>query len=138
MKGRKPKPAPAARKDWRVEDPNLELEQARYADPIASRELLLKHLADAPEPLPAARLARRLGLTTDSQREALSKRLAAMVRDGQALQSPEGFTTARETERVVGRVRGRPSGEVLVMPENGSAPLALARADTKEESCMRN
>jgi ribonuclease R len=136
MKGRKPKPAPAARKDWRVEDPNLELEQARYADPIASRELLLKHLADAPEPLPAARLARRLGLTTDSQREALSKRLAAMVRDGQALQSPEGFTTARETERVVGRVRGRPSGEVLVMPENGSAPLALARADTR--SLMHN
>ncbi len=38
-------------KDWRGEDPNLELERSRYADPIASRELLLKHLADAPEPL---------------------------------------------------------------------------------------
>jgi hypothetical protein len=35
----------------------LELEKSRYADPIASRELLLKHLAEAPEPLTAARLA---------------------------------------------------------------------------------
>src|ERR1700730_12894364 len=37
--------------DWRGEDPNLEFEKSRYADPIASRELLLKHLAEAPEPL---------------------------------------------------------------------------------------
>jgi ribonuclease R len=116
--------------DWRGEDPNLELEKSRYAEPIASRELLLKHLAEAPEPLSAARLAKRLGLTTDAQRDALGKRLAAMVRDGQALQNEHGFSTAGEAERVAGRVRGRASGEVLVMPDDGSAPLVLARADT--------
>jgi ribonuclease R len=108
----------------------LELEQARYADPIASRELLLKHLAEAPEPLTAARLAKRLGLHTSAQREALAKRLAAMVRDGQAIEGPSGFATAGEGERVAGRVRGRPNGDVLVMPDDGSAPLVLARADT--------
>ena len=58
---------PAA--NWRGEDPNLELEKSRYADPIASRELLLKHLREAPEPLSAARLAKRLGMNTDAQRE---------------------------------------------------------------------
>ena len=116
--------------DWRGEDPNLELEKSRYAEPIASRELLLKHLAEAPETLSAARLAKRLGLTTDAQRDALGKRLAAMVRDGQALQSEHGFSTAGEAERVAGRVRGRASGEVLIMPDDGSAPLVLARADT--------
>jgi ribonuclease R len=116
--------------DWRGEDPNLELEKLRYADPIASRELLLKHLAEAPEPLTAARLAKRLGLHTAAQREALAKRLAAMVRDGQAIEGPNGFATAGEGERVAGRVRGRASGEVLVMPDDGSAPLVLARADT--------
>jgi ribonuclease R len=120
----------AAPKDWRGEDPNLELEKSRYADPIASRELLLKHLADAPEPLSAARLAKRLGLNTDTQRDALAKRLTAMVRDGQALQNEHGYCTAGEAERVAGRVRGRASGEVLIMPEDGSAPLVLARADT--------
>ncbi|HMD75165.1 MAG TPA: ribonuclease R [Steroidobacteraceae bacterium] len=120
--------APA--KDWRGEDPNLELEKSRYAEPIASRELLLKHLADAPEPLSAARLAKRLGLNTDAQRDALGKRLAAMVRDGQALQSERGYSTAGEAERIAGRVRGRASGEVLIMPDDASAPLVLARADS--------
>src|SRR5579863_8168684 len=117
-------------KDWRGEDPNLELEQLRYADPIASRELLLKHLSEAPEPLTASRLAKRLGLDTERQREALAKRLAAMVRDGQAIEGPNGFATAGEGERVAGRVRGRANGEVLVMPDDGSAPLVLARVDT--------
>jgi ribonuclease R len=108
----------------------LELEKSRYADPIASRELLLKHLAEAPEPLTAARLAKRLGLNTAGQRDALAKRLAAMVRDGQAIEGPNGFATAGEGERVAGRVRGRANGDVLVLPDDGSAPLVLARADT--------
>jgi ribonuclease R len=116
--------------DWRGEDPNLEFEKSRYADPIASRELLLKHLGEAPEPLTAARLAKRLGLDTTAQRDALAKRLAAMVRDGQAIEGPNGFATAGEGERVAGRVRGRANGDVLVMPDDGSAPLVLARADT--------
>ena len=90
----------------------------------------MKHLAEAPEPLTGARLAKRLGLHTAAQREALAKRLAAMVRDGQAIEGPSGFATAGEGERVAGRVRGRASGEVLVIPDDGSAPLALARADT--------
>src|SRR5882757_8598972 len=129
---RKPKSdaAPAQPTDWRGEDPNLELEKLRYADPIASRELLLKHLSEAPEPLTAARLAKRFGLHTGAQREALAKRLAAMVRDGQAIEGPNGFATAGEGERVAGRVRGRANGDVLVMPDDGSAPLVLARADT--------
>ena len=116
--------------DWRVEDPNLELEKLRYADPIASRELLLKHLSEAPQPMTLARLAKQLGLNTDAQREALDKRLAAMVRDGQAIQGPNGFAAAGEGERVAGRIRGRASGEVLVLPDDGSAPLVLARVDT--------
>ena len=122
--------APAQPADWRVEDPNLEFEKLRYADPIASRELLLKHLSEAPEPLTAARLAKRLGLDNDRQRDALAKRLAAMVRDGQAIEGPNGFAAAGEGERVAGRVRGRANGDVLVLPDDGSAPLALARADT--------
>ncbi|HEV7358019.1 MAG TPA: ribonuclease R [Steroidobacteraceae bacterium] len=129
-RGPKPSRAPKSPAVWRGEDPNLELEQSRYADPIASRELLLKHLREAPEPLTAARLAKRLGLSSDAQRAALAKRLAAMVRDGQAIEGPNGFATAGEGERVVGRVRGRANGDVLVMPDDGSAPLVLARADT--------
>jgi ribonuclease R len=119
-----------ANPDWRGEDPNLEFEKSRYADPIASRELLLKTLSESEEPLTAAQLAKRLGLNTDKQRDALAKRLAAMVRDGQAIEGPNGFDTAGEGERVEGRVRGRNNGDVLVLPDDGSAPLVMARADT--------
>jgi ribonuclease R len=129
-RGSKSDAATANPPDWRGEDPNLEFEKLRYAEPIASRELLLKHLSEAPEPLTALRLAKRLGLDTDRQRDALAKRLAAMVRDGQAIEGPNGFAAAGEGERVAGRVRGRPNGDVLVMPDDGSAPLVLARADT--------
>ena len=127
---KKTKTASAKPDDWRGEDPNLELEKQRYANPIASRELLLKHLSEAPEPLSAARIAKRLGMNTDAQRDALAKRLAAMVRDGQAIEGPNGFATAGEGERVEGRIRGRSNGDVLVLPDDGSAPLVLARADT--------
>jgi ribonuclease R len=116
--------------EWREEDPNLAHEQMRYAHPIASRELILRHLSEANEPLTVARLAKRLGLHADSERDALAKRLGAMVRDGQAIAGPQGFATAGEGERVAGRVRGRANGDVLVMPVDGSAPLVLARADT--------
>ncbi|HEX4151696.1 MAG TPA: ribonuclease R [Steroidobacteraceae bacterium] len=116
--------------DWRSEDPNLEVESQRYENPIASRELLLKHLSEAPEPLTAERLAKRLGMRTDAERDALSKRLAAMVRDGQAAAGPKGFAVASEAERLAGLVRGRANGDVLVIPEDGSPALLLARADT--------
>jgi ribonuclease R len=122
--------------DWRAEDPNLALESERYAQPIASRELLMKHLSDAPEPLSAARIAKRLGMSTEAERSALEKRLAAMVRDGQATQGPKGFSSTGQAARISGRVRGRPNGDVLVVPDDGSAPLILSRTDTT--SLMHN
>ena len=127
---KKTKPASDKPGDWRAEDPNLELEKQRYENPIASRELLLKHLSEAPEPLSAERLAKRLGMRTDAQRDALEKRLAAMVRDGQAIEGPKGFATASEAERLAGLVRGRANGDVLVIPDDASGALLLARADT--------
>ena len=137
MQGRRKKGAqgtepPASREsdtDWRTQDPNLELEKSRYADPIASRELLLQHLSEAAEPLTAVRLARRLSINGKKPLEALAKRLAAMVRDGQIIEGPAGFGVAGEGERVAGRVRGK-SNDVLVLPDDGTPALSLARVDT--------
>jgi ribonuclease R len=53
-----------------------------------------------------------------------------MVRDGQAVAGPKGFAVAGEAERLVGQVRGRANGDVLVIPEDGSPALLLVRADT--------
>ena len=127
------KPAKAVhderRDSWQSQDPNLEREQSRYTDPIASRELLLDHLTEASEPLSAARIAKRLGLQSDAQRSALAKRLAAMVRDGQIDHDDRGFSAAGSEELISGKVRGRPNGEAIIIPEDGSAALALVRAD---------
>ena len=97
---------PTGARRTRISSSRSNATRTRYA----SRELLLKHLTEAPEPLTAARLAKRFGLHTDAQRDALSKRLAAMVRDGQAIEGPNGFATAGDGERVAGRVRGRSNG----------------------------
>ena len=122
-------PVPSA-SDWRAEDPNLALESERYAQPIASRELLIKHLSEAPEPLSAARIAKRLGMSTEAEHSALAKRLGAMVRDGQATLGPKGYSASGQAVRLAGRVRGRANGDVLVIPDDGSAPLVLSRSDT--------
>ncbi|MDE2305935.1 MAG: ribonuclease R [Gammaproteobacteria bacterium] len=129
-------PADGPATDWRGADPNLELERHRYAQPIPSREFLIQHLSAAPEPLSVERLARRLGLGDESLRMALEKRLAAMVRDGQAVVGPNGYRAVGEAERIRGRVRGRSSGEISIVPDDGGANLVLARADAA--SLMHN
>jgi len=80
--------------------------------------------------LTAARLAKRLGLESAAQRAALEKRLAAMVRDGQAIEGPNGFGDGRGG-RACRRTSAWPGQrDVWVLPDDGSAPLVLARADT--------
>ncbi len=111
------------------EDPHLQRERERYAEPIASREWLLSHIESSAQALSAARLAKRLGLTTDTQRTALEKRLAAMVRDGELSAEEGGFRAMGAGHLITGRVRGRAQGEVLLLPDDGSAPLVIARGD---------
>ena len=133
-KGAGPKKTP----EWRAQDPNLALEKMRYAHPIASRELILRHLSEATSRSPQRVSRSGSACTHESERDALAKRLAAMVRDGQAIEGPNGFATAGDGERVNGRVRGRANGDVLVMPADGSAPLVLARADTATLDAQRH
>ena len=66
-------------------DPFANREARRYADPIASRELILATLRNAKGPLKLDKLLTALDLHTPAQRTALSKRLNAMLRAGQLL-----------------------------------------------------
>ena len=65
-------------------------EARRYAQPIASREMILQVLAASDGPMDADALAEKLGLTESDRFDALSKRLGAMVREGQLLQNRRG------------------------------------------------
>jgi ribonuclease R len=83
------KPAMSTR-PGRERDPHAAREAARYEQPIASREMILQLLAANDGPMEADALAEKLALTAPDRFDALSKRLGAMVRDGQLLQNRRG------------------------------------------------
>ena len=72
----------------RSRDPHARREAARYEQPIASRELIIEVIAEAGSPLERESLAGMLEIGDDTGREALRRRLQAMVRDGQLVKNP--------------------------------------------------
>lgn len=101
-------------------DPYAAREAARYEQPIASREMILQLLAQADGPLSADEIAQRLSLTEESRFDALGKRLAAMVRDGQLLRNRMGeFLPAQQLDLIPGVVIANPDGFGFLRPESG-------------------
>lgn len=101
-------------------DPFAAREAARYADPIPSREAILRLLAEAEGPMTAENVAMHLGLTTPERRDALGKRLAAMLRDGQVLQNRRGgYGPAERLDLIPGTVIANPDGFGFLRPDSG-------------------
>jgi len=103
-----------------VADPHAEREAQRYAQPIASREAILAQLAAAEGPQDAEALARLLGLSEPDRFDALTKRLGAMVRDGQLLQNRRGgFAPTKQMDLLQGVVIANPNGFGFLRPDAG-------------------
>ncbi|HEY7754157.1 MAG TPA: ribonuclease R [Steroidobacteraceae bacterium] len=110
---------------WQQQDPRFGEESARYERPVPSREWLLKALAEAREPLAFPALADRLGVG-DAERDALAKRLEAMVRDGQLLRNRAGqYCLIDRLALVVGTVSGHRDGFGFLAPDGGGDDLFL-------------
>lgn len=108
-----PRPAPHR-------DPNFAREAARYEQPIASREMLLRILEANEGPMDIDALASKLALTEPDRFEALSKRLNAMVRDGQVHQNRNGaYMPAERLDLVPGVVIANPDGFGFLRPDKG-------------------
>jgi len=113
-------PKPAVASSGRVHDPHAAREAERYADPIPSREAILAFLASADGPMVPETLWRHLGLDTFARQEALGKRLAAMVRDGQLLQNRRGgYAPAERLNLIAGAVIANPDGFGFLRPDTG-------------------
>ncbi|MDR2871371.1 MAG: ribonuclease R [Xanthomonadaceae bacterium] len=112
-------------------DPYATREAERYQNPIASREAILQLLNDGPQT--ADDLAVALGLQEPERRDALNKRLSAMLRDGQIIRNRrDGYAPVSQTNLIAGVVIANPDGFGFLRPETGGDDLFLPPSEMRK------
>ena len=113
-------------------DPFAGREAERYENPIPSREFILKKLAKHAGPMTFERLVDELNLHEPDQREALSRRLRAMIRDGQIIKNRRnGYLPVNEKDLVSGRIIAHPDGFGFLCPDEGGDDLFLSGGEMR-------
>ncbi len=108
-------------------DPYRNREKKKYANPIASRELILEMVKKSRGPQTRDQLAKKLGITDEEGLEALRRRLRAMARDGQLVCNRRGeYVPVDESTLVRGRVIAHPDGFGFLVPDEGGEDLFLS------------
>jgi ribonuclease R len=108
------------RSSWQDRDPRFQDESGRYEQPIPSREFILQVLTKAGQPLGFDGLCEALGLKDLAVRPAVTKRLGAMVREGQLLLNrAEEYCLLERLQLIVGTVSGHKDGFGFLLPEDG-------------------
>ncbi len=110
-----------------MRDPQAEREAQRYDRPIPSREAILALLEERAELLTESRIAEALGIADEIDLEALRKRLAAMVRDGQLLLGRRGgYAPTQKLDLIAGVVLANAEGYGFLRPDEGGDDLYLS------------
>src|SRR5690606_27325844 len=118
-----------SKKNRRYRDPHAAREASKYERPVASRELILQVLNDEGRPLTRDQLEVLLQIGDDEQdREALRRRLKAMLRDGQLVENRRGqYGIVERMDLIPGRVQGHRDGFGFVIPdEQGAEDLFIS------------
>lgn len=109
----------------RNQDPFLEREKARYSHPLPSREHVLKVLKDKGVPMRETELLKQLDIDS-SEKEIFSRRLAAMMREGQIFRNRKGDICVMEKlDLVKGTVQGHADGFGFLIPDDDGVDLFL-------------
>jgi ribonuclease R len=107
-------------------------EAPQYTVTIPSREDILRALERADAPLRAGELATTLHVAGDDALDGLARRLQAMVRDGQLVETrARSFGLARRMDFIAGRVIGHPDGFAFVRPDAGGKDIYVAPRDAR-------
>ncbi|MEZ5461572.1 ribonuclease R [Dokdonella sp.] len=116
----------------RTEDPFARREAQRYENPIPSREAILALLSEQAAMMKTEAVAAALGLRSEQDVDALTKRLAAMVRDGQLLQNRRGgYGVAEKLDLIPGVVLANAEGYGFLRPDEGGEDLYLSPAQMR-------
>jgi ribonuclease R len=109
----------------KIKDPEAKLEAKRYDNPVASRTLILKTITEAGM-MTQSSVFKTLQVTPD-QEEGVSRRLSAMVRDGQLVQNRRGgYLPVDEKHFVRGHVIAHADGFGFLVPDEGGDDLFLS------------
>lgn len=118
---------------WRDADPNAEQEKQNYDNPVPSRTLIMNYLEERGRPATHEVLCREFELNDDDQIEALRRRLIAMARDGQLIQTRQGaFGLLDKMDLIVGKVQGHRDGFGFVLPDGEEDDLFLTSRQMNE------
>jgi ribonuclease R len=133
-RGSKPQRPPPRKTQPRAEaDPHARREAERYEHPIPSREALLKFLSDRAQLMTAESIAQELKLTDPRDFEALTKRLAAMLRDGQLIQNRRaGYGVASRLDLIPGSIIANSEGFGFLRPDAGGDDIYLSPAEMRK------
>ncbi|SEM84954.1 ribonuclease R [Nitrosomonas marina] len=110
----------------RKQDPYLDREKTRYTHPLPSREFILQILKQNGIPTAENQLQKLLGIKRHEQ-DAFTRRLAAMLREGQIFRNRKGDLCVMEKlDLIKGTVQGHADGYGFLIPDDGSADLFLS------------
>ena len=106
-------------------DPQSDREASNYENPIASRELILQ-VVEEEGAMSHDHLLDRLEMRSPEQKEALRRRLNAMLRDGQLIKNRrDSYVPVNEEDLISGRVIAHPDGFGFLVPDEGGDDLFL-------------
>nr|WP_029407131.1 ribonuclease R [Thiomicrorhabdus sp. Milos-T2] len=114
------------------QDPHAQREAEKYENPIPSREFILEALEESQKPLRLYQIAKAVDVDEDDEErfEALSRRVKAMVRDGQLIRNRRGaFGIIKKMDLIKGRVLGHPDGYGFLVPDEGGKDLFLSEKE---------
>jgi ribonuclease R len=131
MNPRKNRTSRAARKQ-RARDPHYEREASRYERPVASREFILETLTKRGVPVAEHELELLLRIAP-AERDAFTRRIAAMERDGEIMRNRRNaICVVAKLDLVRGRVQGHPDGFGFLVRDDRGPDLFLGPKEMRE------